>query len=207
MDTTSIHRIVPEPVFDQILNLFPVEGIGHHVQEPTSHHLLAFGLKPHITVRHFPDKLPIGVSPDGRRHAFLYLLVHPLPQDFRVFLRRHVELLRALPASIQLLVPVDQSAKDGRAEHLAELWEGAFRQELAAPLDPVTANELRRFWEASTLAPRESLRTRGCDGRGACSGHSVSSAAPCVGTRWTPGRRRYHVEEFGRRNRPRRGWD
>ena len=31
---------------------------------------LAFGVKPNITVRYFPDKLPIGISPDGRTHAF-----------------------------------------------------------------------------------------------------------------------------------------
>ena len=112
---------------------------------------LVFGVEPNITVRHFPDKLPIGVSRDGRRHAFLYLLVNPLPQDFRVFLRRHAELLRALPAwSVQLLVPVEQTDK-GRAQRLAEHYESAFRQELAMPLDPVTANELRWFWEATTL--------------------------------------------------------
>jgi hypothetical protein len=71
---------------------------------------LSFGEKPNITVRHFPDKLPIGISHDGRRHAFLFLLVNPLPHDFRVFLRRHAELLRALPAwSIELLVPVEQT--------------------------------------------------------------------------------------------------
>ena len=114
---------------------------------------LVFGVQPNTTVRHFPDKLPIGVSPDGRTHAFLYLLVSPLPHDFRVFLRRHAELLRALPAwSIQLLVPVEQTDTDGRAQDLADLYESAFRLELGAPLDPVTANELRWFWEASALA-------------------------------------------------------
>jgi hypothetical protein len=113
---------------------------------------MVFGEQPNITVRHFPDKLPIGVSHDGRRHAFLYLLVNPLPLDFRVFLRRHAELLRALPAwSVQLLVPIDQPDPDGRAQRLAEHYENAFRQELATPLDPVTANELRWFWEARTL--------------------------------------------------------
>jgi hypothetical protein len=114
---------------------------------------LAFGVTPNITVRYFPDKLPIGVSPDGRKHAFLYLLANPLPHDFRVFLRRHAELLRALPAwSIQLLVPVEQTDSEGRAQDLADQYENAFRLELGAPLDPVTANELRWFWEASTLA-------------------------------------------------------
>jgi hypothetical protein len=113
---------------------------------------LAFGVKPNITVRHFPDKLPIGVSPDGRTHAFLYLLANPLTHDFRVFLRRHAELLRALPAwSIQLLVPVEQTDNEARAQDLADLYEKAFRHELGAPLDSVTANELRWFWEATTL--------------------------------------------------------
>ena len=114
---------------------------------------VVFGNSPNLTVRHFPDKLPIGISPDGRQHIFLYLLVSPLVDDFRVFLRRHAELLRALPAwSIQLLVPVTQTDREGRAQDLADLYERAFRQELGAPLDPVTANELRWFWEASTLA-------------------------------------------------------
>jgi hypothetical protein len=113
---------------------------------------LTFGAEPNVTVRHFPDKLPIGVSRDGRRHAFLYLLVNPLSLDFRVFLRRHAELLRALPAwSVQLLVPIDQPDPDGRAKRLAEHYESAFRQELATPLDTVTANELRWFWEARAL--------------------------------------------------------
>ena len=113
---------------------------------------LAFGDEPNVTVRFFPDKLPVGVSSDGRRHAFLYLLANPLPHDFRVFLRRHAELLRALPAwSVQLLVPFDQAGGEGRAQQLAEVYDKAFRQELAAPLDAVTANELRWFWEATSL--------------------------------------------------------
>ena len=67
---------------------------------------LAFGRGPDVTVRYFPDKLPIGVSPDGRSHVLLYLLSEPMGDDFRIFLRRHAELLRALPAwSIRLLVP------------------------------------------------------------------------------------------------------
>ncbi len=122
---------------------------------------VAFGVTPNITVRFFPDKLPIGVSSDGRSHAFVYLLVNPLPHDFRVFLRRHAELLRALPAwSIQLLVPVEQTDTDGRARDLADRYEDAFRRELAAPLDAVTANELRWFWEARTRASGAGEDTR-----------------------------------------------
>ena len=157
---------------------------------------LAFGVKPNITVRHFPDKLPIGVSPDGRTHAFLYLLVSPLPHDFRVFLRRHAELLRALPAwSIQLLVPVEQTDTDGRAQDLADLYESAFRLELGAPLDPVTANELRWFWEASTLASREWRREADATGATHLRDPAVSSPAPSAGARWRARRRRRHVEQ------------
>lgn len=49
------------------------------------------------TVRYFPDKLPIALDPDGRTHLFLYLLTQDVPIDFRGFLERHAELLRALP--------------------------------------------------------------------------------------------------------------
>ena len=165
---------------------------------------LAFGVKPNITVRHFPDKLPIGISPDGRTHAFLYLLVSPLPHDFRVFLRRHAELLRALPAwSIQLLVPVEQTDSEGRAQDLADHYETAFRHELGSPLDPVTANELRWFWEASTLASggrRQAYAT----GASHLRDPAVSSTAPSTGTRWRARGRRRHVEESRRRNRTER---
>ena len=34
---------------------------------------------------------------------------------------------------------------------MAEVYEDAFHQEFGAPLDPVTANELRWFWEARAL--------------------------------------------------------
>jgi hypothetical protein len=38
VDTTRVHRIVCQSsLFEQILNLCPVEGIGYHLREPTSH--------------------------------------------------------------------------------------------------------------------------------------------------------------------------
>jgi hypothetical protein len=122
---------------------------------------LAFGVEPNVTTRYFPDKLPIGVSPDGRVHAFLYLLANPLAHDFRMFLRRHAELLRALPTwSIQLLVPVEQTDRAGKAQDLADVYENAFRQELAVPLDAVTANELRWFCQASVVRAEVAEDTR-----------------------------------------------
>ena len=51
-----------------------------------------------VTIRHFPDKLPIGISVDARLHVFLYLATRPTAIDFRAFLERHAELLRGLPA-------------------------------------------------------------------------------------------------------------
>ena len=51
----------------------------------------------------------------------------------------------ALPAwSIELLVPVEQTDTEGRAQRLRALRE-RFRLELGHPLDGVTANELRWF--------------------------------------------------------------
>jgi hypothetical protein len=38
---------------------------------------LVFGKKPNVTVRYFPDKLPIGYDGDYRRHVFMYLARSP----------------------------------------------------------------------------------------------------------------------------------
>ena len=92
------------------------------------------------TVRYFPDKLPIGLHTDGR-HVFTYLVNRPSPVDFRAFLHRHTDLLRALPAwTVRLLVP----------SHLLKAvptYEGAWREEIASPLRPSTADELRWYFE------------------------------------------------------------
>jgi hypothetical protein len=57
-------------------------------------------------VRYFPDKQPIGVGRDGLTYVFLYLVASRTPMDFRLFLERHAELLRSLPAwTIRLLMP------------------------------------------------------------------------------------------------------
>ena len=57
---------------------------------------LVFGTPPNTTVRYFPDKLPIGVQQDGRRHVFLFLPTGETPMDLRMFLLRHAELFHAL---------------------------------------------------------------------------------------------------------------
>ncbi|MEO8452729.1 MAG: hypothetical protein ABI647_23250, partial [Gemmatimonadota bacterium] len=105
---------------------------------------LRFGDGPEAAVRYFPDKLPVGVQPDVADQAvFVYLVRRPSPWDFRLFLLRHVALLRALSRwTIRLLFP-KPLAKARHAylravrEHLAmsldgraEMLENAFRGRL-----------------------------------------------------------------------------
>ena len=100
---------------------------------------VVFGTNGDTTTRFFPDKLPIGMSPDKRSYVLLYLVVEPATRDFRTFLRRHAELLRALPKwTVRLLVPVG-------LEECVEDYRRAFREELAIPLHAQVANELRWF--------------------------------------------------------------
>jgi hypothetical protein len=68
-------------------------------------HLL-FGEAPAQTVRYFPDKVPIGVLPGLQSYVFVYLVTHPSPMDFRLFLLRHIALFRVLFRwTVRLLVP------------------------------------------------------------------------------------------------------
>lgn len=105
---------------------------------------LSFGIGTNAVVRYFPEKFPIGVAKDGRSHVLVYLLLGSAPSDFRTFLRRHAELLRALPAwSIRLLVPA------GVRGGVVNAYERAFREELALPLHPQVAAELRWFYRSA----------------------------------------------------------
>jgi hypothetical protein len=94
------------------------------------------------TVRYFPDRLPIGVGEDGRTFVFLYLATQSTPMEFRLFLERHAELLRSLPAwAIRLLIP----------RHLTEaatLHRQAFAEQLTRPLPSDVVDELRWYFQA-----------------------------------------------------------
>jgi hypothetical protein len=103
---------------------------------------------PHITfgngvrrcVRFFPDKLPIGVVDEGREHIFGYLVTRAAPVDFRAFLLRHAELLRALGRwTLRLWIP-------GHFREARAAYEWAWKQEFANPLRPSTADELRWYF-------------------------------------------------------------
>ena len=92
------------------------------------------------TVRHFPDKLPIGVHPDRDTHEFVYVVNRHIPVDFRPYLYRHARLLSALPAwIIRLLVP----------PHLRDAavpFRRACEEELGTRLAPSTVEELRWYF-------------------------------------------------------------
>lgn len=94
------------------------------------------------TVRYFPDKAPIGIRDDGGTHVFLYLVTRSTPMEFRLFLERHAELLRSLPAwTVRLLVP----------RHLTgatALYREAFTEHLTRPLPSEVVDELRWYFVA-----------------------------------------------------------
>src|SRR6202047_3142383 len=96
------------------------------------------------TVRSFPDKLPIGVDGEGE-YTFLYLVTRPGPVDFRAFLERHAELLRALRTwTIRLLIPLQYA-------RVTRMYHAAFREQLAMPLRPMNLDDLRWYFHARRM--------------------------------------------------------
>ena len=86
-------------------------------------------------------------------YTFLYLVTRPGPVDFRAFLERHAELLRALRAwTIRLLIPSHYARVIG-------MYREAFREHLAMPLRPMNLDDLRWYFHARRT------RTPGSDER------------------------------------------
>src|SRR6185295_6755624 len=138
---------------------------------------LTFSSEAGQTVRRFADKLPIGIGDDGRTFVFLYLATRPLPADFRMFLERHAELLRALPAwCVRVLIPHHLSNATNR-------YREAFREQVGTPLRPTQLQELRSFFEARRSGSRK-REDEECDRapdrqiRGPRLGASVSPSRP-----------------------------
>ena len=91
-------------------------------------------------VRYFPDRLPIGIHPEGRV-VLVYLLVDPLHDEFRAFLTRHAAMLSGLPAwTVRVGLPAHLA---GRAQ---EMLQAAWAQ-IATPLRDTTRDELRWYFE------------------------------------------------------------
>jgi hypothetical protein len=110
---------------------------------------LTFGSGATKTLRLFPDKFPIGVDPIADRHVFTYLITRPAPVDFRAFLLRHFTMLKPLHTwTLRLLVPK-------RFEKAIPVYRHAVREELATPLHPSDADELRWLFEQRKRASAE----------------------------------------------------
>jgi hypothetical protein len=104
---------------------------------------LVFGKRPNVTVRYFPDKLPIGYEGDHRRHVFMYLARSPSPMDFRVFILRHLELLNALGFwTVRVLFPRTLTGS-------MEAYRKAAQELLTKPVTPSQAEELIWFLRQS----------------------------------------------------------
>jgi hypothetical protein len=133
-----------------------IERLGTRLDEH-EYPRLVFGTPPKTTTRYFPDKLPIGVDAEGRRHVFLYLPTSATPMDFRLFLQRHAELFHALGRwTIRLLVPRSRGSA-------ASSFEAAAYDQLAKPLRPSELDELRwlfRHRKAAAASAQDADSTR-----------------------------------------------
>jgi hypothetical protein len=98
----------------------------------------------------FPDRLPIGVE-TSQRVVFLYLVTRPIEDDFRAFLQRHGDLLRALPGwTLRLLVqPHAATARTG--------FEEAAREELTVCFRPAVIDNLMWYFRERQLPPEDRL--------------------------------------------------
>jgi hypothetical protein len=106
---------------------------------------LVFGEKPNVTVRYFPDKLPIGHERDRYRHVFIYLARSPTPMDFRVFILRHLALLNALGFwTIRVLFPRSLAAS-------MDAYTNAAGELLTRPLSLSQTEELMWFLRESQM--------------------------------------------------------
>ena len=118
---------------------------------------ITFGTEERSTTRLFPDKLPIGVQRERIDHVFMYLVTRPVPVDFRMFLWRHAELLRALSRwTIRVLVPAP-------FVKAIRVFGHAARETLATPISPMAADELQ--WYFRERLRRERTRSVSDDDR------------------------------------------
>ena len=99
-------------------------------------------------VRHFPDRLPIGVHPSGHV-VVVYLHADPMHDEFRHFLQRHAPLLERLPAwTIRIVVPAHL---EGAVQDLQKVAWG----QLASPVKEPIFTQLRWYFERFASPPTE----------------------------------------------------
>jgi hypothetical protein len=104
---------------------------------------LTFGSGAEKTTQFFPDKMPLGVPLNGERHVvFVYLATREVPMDFRAFLLRHTDLLKAVDEwTIRVLMP-------RRLRRVATLYRYAVRDTFLMPLDSREVRELDWYFRA-----------------------------------------------------------
>lgn len=91
-------------------------------------------------LRYFPDRLPVGIHPEGR-WVFVCLLTSPKGLELLAFLHRHAPLLFGLPAwTVRVAVPPHVAAC---AQHRVDDAGAA----IAMPLRDPTLAELRWYFE------------------------------------------------------------
>ena len=91
-------------------------------------------------VRLLPDRLPVGIHPEGRL-ILVYLISDPLHADLRGFLQRHAAMLSRFPAwTFRIVLPPHLGSS---ADH----WRQAAWNHLATPLREPVLGELRWYFE------------------------------------------------------------
>jgi hypothetical protein len=89
------------------------------------------------------------MNPELEVRLRAYLITRPAPVDFRAFLLRHFTMLKPLHKwTLRLLVPK-------RFEKAIPVYRHAVREELATPLHPSDADELRWLFEQRKRASGE----------------------------------------------------
>ena len=140
------------------------------------------------------------MQPDADTHVFVYLVTHPSPMDFRLFLLRHMPLLRVLFRwTVRLLLPRQLSKA-----RLAYLH--AAREHLATPLHPSVVETLEwLFPERKRLAEPGAAPAdaRYLKASSAYPHAAVSSALPTVVGRSPEHALDGRLADRGRRHRPR----
>jgi hypothetical protein len=139
LDAVLADRSVNWLGFEREKRRYFKERLGDNLRD-NEYPRLVFGKSSDVTIRYFPDKLPIGYEPDCRRHVFLYLARSPSPMDFRVFILRHLELLNALGFwTIRVLFPKSMG-------HAIDAYSDAAHELLATPLTLSQRDELESFF-------------------------------------------------------------
>ncbi len=149
-----LDAVLANPALDWLITA--AEKVAHFTASPCS---VSVEKLPRLTIRSaspplgdpFPDKLPIGIDASGRA-VFLYLVLPSARDDFRMFLRRHADLLRTLGSwTLRLVLPRPIA-------HAYAGFQAVIRDELESPLHPKNVEELAWYFEQLRMLPTNHVR-------------------------------------------------